>query len=343
MADKKAMSRALGAAFPQPPSRAAREVRRVVRNWRNRAQGPQFFAQAVHINNPITWRCSEQRRPSERVGNKNAEGGGGSGGGSVLVLPRDNHYNAETLHGRQRPREKICRGGTSEGKRKTRTVLVHALHQVKRWCREGREEVVIVPLEALNTLDLLKKGTSQLAQRARAASRILEAQRDDAFVPWDRIAQTTPDQRPLPRWVRRTVCCARWEVESTSTATAAAAAHATGTLVAHWAARAGLAVRRVAPSVPNPNSSAGGGNNKRGGGPSARPSSIGKVGGGSFTSSKGSLVERPAAALAMEGKLAVMEGKGTLALGKDIGRGAAGPRAGVVRVLARGERLDAGA
>jgi hypothetical protein len=45
----------------------------------------------------------------------------------------------------------------------------------------------------------------------------------------------------------------------------------------------------------------------------------------------------------MEGKLAVMEGKGTLALGKDIGRGAAGPRAGVVRVLARGERLDAGA
>ncbi|KAG1869152.1 hypothetical protein C8R48DRAFT_597977, partial [Suillus tomentosus] len=79
------------------------------------------------------------------------------------------------------------------------SVLVHALHQVKKWCRDGRDEIVIVPLVALNTLDLLKKGTSPLAQRARSASRILEAQvginprirhgvqRDDAFVPWDRI------------------------------------------------------------------------------------------------------------------------------------------------------------
>ena len=29
------------------------------------------------------------------------------------------------------------------------SVLVHALHQVKRWCRDGREEVVIVPLEGM--------------------------------------------------------------------------------------------------------------------------------------------------------------------------------------------------
>ncbi|KAJ3494832.1 hypothetical protein NLJ89_g10728 [Agrocybe chaxingu] len=78
------------------------------------------------------------------------------------------------------------------------SVLIHALYQVKKWCRDGREEIVIVPLEALNTLDLLKKGTSSLAQKARAASRILEAQvgtnprirvqRDDAFVLWDKIA-----------------------------------------------------------------------------------------------------------------------------------------------------------
>lgn len=27
------------------------------------------------------------------------------------------------------------------------SVLVHALHQVKKWCRDGRAEVVIVPLE----------------------------------------------------------------------------------------------------------------------------------------------------------------------------------------------------
>lgn len=79
---------------------------------------------------------------------------------------------------------------------------------------------------ALNTLDLLKKGTSTLAQRARAASRILEAQvgtnprirvqQDDAFVLWDSIFQDlAPSVNPAgsPEWVRRTICCARWEVE----------------------------------------------------------------------------------------------------------------------------------
>ncbi|KAH7925741.1 hypothetical protein BV22DRAFT_1104772 [Leucogyrophana mollusca] len=117
------------------------------------------------------------------------------------------------------------------------SVLVHAVHHVKKWCREGREEIVVVPLEALNTLDLLKKGTSPLAQRARAASRILEAQvgtnprirvqRDDAFVPWDRIDfkdAPSDDERDKaisslhlsssPEWVRRMICCARWEVDN---------------------------------------------------------------------------------------------------------------------------------
>ena len=85
---------------------------------------------------------------------------------------------------------------------------------------------------ALNTLDLLKKGTTALAQRARAASRILEAQvgtnprirvqRDDAFVLWDDIPFQDQPSSPAvaaggsPEWVRRTICCARWEVEHAS-------------------------------------------------------------------------------------------------------------------------------
>ncbi len=83
-------------------------------------------------------------------------------------------------------------------------------------------------LTALNTLDLLKKGTSSIAQKARAASRILEAQvgtnprirvqRDDAFVLWDKIAFTDGDDAAkqaasCPEWVRRIICCAQWETE----------------------------------------------------------------------------------------------------------------------------------
>ncbi|KAF8581158.1 hypothetical protein K439DRAFT_1662417 [Ramaria rubella] len=122
------------------------------------------------------------------------------------------------------------------------SVLVHALGQLKKWCRDGRKEVVLIPLEALNTLDLLKKGSTPLAQRARAASRILESQvgtnprirvqRDDAFVLWGEIpfqnlmsdefpalgnnklgsGHIPSGMAPPPEWLRRTICCARWEM-----------------------------------------------------------------------------------------------------------------------------------
>lgn len=83
---------------------------------------------------------------------------------------------------------------------------------------------------ALNTLDLLKKGTTPLAQKARAASRILEAQvgtnprirvqRDDAFVLWDKITfGDSSDAAPAtaPEWLRRTICCAKWEADNANT------------------------------------------------------------------------------------------------------------------------------
>ena len=120
------------------------------------------------------------------------------------------------------------------------SVLIHALGQLKKWSRDGREEIIIVPLEGewqtcllfpkfdslsvLNTLDLLKKGTSPLSQRARAASRVLEAQvgtnprirvqQDDGFVSWEAISFNTNAPNPLmgsPEWLRRTICCACWE------------------------------------------------------------------------------------------------------------------------------------
>lgn len=95
---------------------------------------------------------------------------------------------------------------------------------------------------ALNTLDLLKKGSSVLAQRARAASRILEqqvgsnprikVQQDDAFVFWDEISfalesaateseETNADSQAgqvTPEWLRRTISCARWELENATKA-----------------------------------------------------------------------------------------------------------------------------
>ncbi|KAF8603398.1 hypothetical protein BDV93DRAFT_606950 [Ceratobasidium sp. AG-I] len=116
------------------------------------------------------------------------------------------------------------------------SVLIHALGAVQRWCRNGRTQVVI-PLEALNTLDVLKSGTSHIAARSRAASRLLEeevgvnprirVQGDDAFIPWDTLAAKSasgvgsvpnqPDARwkvegaGAPEWMKRMLCCAKWE------------------------------------------------------------------------------------------------------------------------------------
>ncbi|KAF9650453.1 hypothetical protein BDM02DRAFT_3154903 [Thelephora ganbajun] len=129
------------------------------------------------------------------------------------------------------------------------SVLIHALGQLKKWSRDNREEIIIVPLEVLNTLDLLKKGTSPLSQRARAASRVLEAQvgtnprirvqQDDAFVSWEAISFSTNAPNPLmgsPEWLRRTICCACWEagrpaVQATSPDTGGESRNANSKLV----------------------------------------------------------------------------------------------------------------
>ncbi|KDQ22604.1 hypothetical protein PLEOSDRAFT_1114632 [Pleurotus ostreatus PC15] len=280
------------------------------------------------------------------------------------------------------------------------SVLVHALSQVKKWCRDGRQEVVIVPLEVLNTLDLLKKGTTSLAVRARAASRLLEAQvgvnprirvqQDDAYVLWDQIKfRDEPDvvdkaMMGSPEWIRRTICCARWEADEVLKKTkstepkialavittaphlsptspagklpdgatlapvpiplAQASKHelrVAGSLVAYWGQRSGLDVLEVKSedasedeprhgnrNSASPNIFVGGGGFRGGPGPKrgagngptrGRRMSLGRDRDGGDNG--GGLVERPPAVKAMMEMVAQ-------------------PNSKVVRVLARGEKLE---
>ncbi|KAJ7641288.1 hypothetical protein FB45DRAFT_899863 [Roridomyces roridus] len=378
MSDKKAMSRALGAAF------LSHQVEQLEKsaasgNWRSRTPNPQ----------PAS--------PKRGAANH----GHGGGGTTTIVAaakpaPRKKQAGVLVIPSRDNPapRRSMEDDKDADVVVVDASVLVHALYQVKKWCRDGRSEIVIVPLEALNTLDLLKKGTSVVAQRARAASRILEAQvgtnprirvqQDDAFVPWDTITFSGSEPSPgavtpgptdgpapapaaplpvesAPEWVRRTVCCARWEAENVdspadndkpqprivcfatvaSTPTPASATdgpankhepRATGTLVRHWAARAGVKVLPVAPSTGRNQDTNGNGTPTQGTTPidiqpprrpraGTGPKRGGGGGGGFMAGKSGSLVERPAAALAMEAP--------------------GSPR--IVRVLARGEKLDAAA
>lgn len=216
----------------------------------------------------------------------------------------------------------------------------------------------------------MKKGSSSLAQRARAASRILEAQvgtnprirvqRDDAFVPWDK-ATDDPESKNCPEWVRRVLCCAQWEVDrvqeesknssikhpkivlavlSTAPSTSPQletmkladsdkslnpvplpAPHpshvkqeprSSGTIVASWAAKLGLEVLPVEPTMPGRGAIDEDDRPKRAHAPMGR----GRKG----SSASSSMVERPPAVMAMM-EIVAQPSK-------------------TVRLLARGEKLE---
>ncbi|KAI0631776.1 hypothetical protein C8Q77DRAFT_1061298 [Trametes polyzona] len=204
--NKLAMSRALGAAFLNHQVEQLEKSVHTGGNWRGR-------------RSPDNWRGDAKRTtsgPGSKTIRKRNESGGGGEEGVRGESQREDRRSEDSGRG----------GKDADVVVVDASVLVHGLYHIKKWCRDGREEVIIVPLEALNTLDLLKKGTTVLAQRARAASRILEAQvgtnprirvqQDDAFVPWDSIPfddQSGTTLNTSPEWVRRTICCARWEVE----------------------------------------------------------------------------------------------------------------------------------
>ncbi|KAF8556650.1 hypothetical protein OG21DRAFT_1506241 [Imleria badia] len=227
------MSRALGAAFlSHQVEQLEKSVTRgpASGNWRDRRQ-PQADLGLAHPNpNRRSTTITHGAKPRPAPGQKQAK---------KDYTDRERDQPEQRHREKEKPRKSSDSGADKDADLVIvdASVLVHALYHVKKWCRDGREEIVIVPLEALNTLDLLKKGTSSLAQRARAASRILEAQvgtnprirvqRDDAFVPWDQIGFTDPaadddkEKSPSqtlhlsgsPEWVRRMICCARWEVD----------------------------------------------------------------------------------------------------------------------------------
>ncbi|KAJ6511207.1 hypothetical protein C8R45DRAFT_402935, partial [Mycena sanguinolenta] len=314
MADKKAMSRALGAAFlNHQVEQLEKSAANANVNWRTRSQPP-ASPNPKRVNHGGQGKRSSQQQQQPRNTGSNANSNGQR---RSFDDPKTSEKEGKILS------EKDADIVVVDA-----SVLIHALPAVRAWAHPSRTEVLIVPLEALNTLDLLKKGTSALAQRARAASRVLEAQvgvnervrvqRDEAFVLWDAIKFETPaattvgkegvaattavgevtaalpdDRDAAPEWVRRTVCCARWEVDNAATSTTASTTasspaspatpsvilavlappssasdarplsagdaaqskhepRASGTLVAHWAARAGVVAKRIPAAAPNP-------------------------------------------------------------------------------------------
>jgi len=135
--NKLAMSRALGAAFL---SHQVEQLEKSVSAPRNH-----------NSNSNDNWR--DRQRPHPQPSNDSKRGQLPIGGIRITTTqPHQQHQHQQ----KERPATAKRRG--SEDTKKTSTkeadvivvdasVLVNALGQVKKWCRDGQEEIIIVPLE----------------------------------------------------------------------------------------------------------------------------------------------------------------------------------------------------
>ncbi len=124
--NKLAMSRALGAAFLNHQVEQLEKSVHTGGNWRGR-------------RSPETWRGETKRTVS---------------GPGPKIMRRRNDDGEDRARAES---ETAVREDRRSEERKVQkdadvvvvdaTVLVHGLYHIKKWCREGREEVVIIPLE----------------------------------------------------------------------------------------------------------------------------------------------------------------------------------------------------
>jgi hypothetical protein len=139
--NKLAMSRALGAAF------LSHQVEQLEKS---------VAAPRIHNgNNSGNWR--DRQRPHHQPPNDSKRGQLPIGG--IRFTTTATHPHQQHQH-QQRERSAPARKrGAEDAKKKgakeadvivvDASVLVNALGQVKKWCREGQEEIIIVPLEGM--------------------------------------------------------------------------------------------------------------------------------------------------------------------------------------------------
>ena len=145
--NKLAMSRALGAAFlSHQVEQLEKSVTRgpASGNWRDRRQ-PQADLGAHHNPNRRSTIATHGAKPRPASGQKQ---------------PKKEYTDRERDQPEQRHREKEkpTKMSASVADKDAdlvivdASVLVHALYQVKKWCRDGREEIIIIPLEGQSSL-----------------------------------------------------------------------------------------------------------------------------------------------------------------------------------------------
>jgi hypothetical protein len=158
------MSRALGAAFL---NHQVEQLEKTVSNgaasgnWRSRRQHgpPHNIYSQVAPNSKQSKHTSPSPSAAMEISKRDREFPALSGRPHVRGARSHHPQDSTYVNGKRRP-------SASEEKEKEKpkergrdadvvvvdaSVLVHALYQVKKWCREGREEIIIIPLEGTDS------------------------------------------------------------------------------------------------------------------------------------------------------------------------------------------------
>ena len=131
------MSKALGAAFL---NHQVEQLEKSVRNgsgseWRGRRNGPpstDTYSRTTNSTNARNAWSTPTPKPPPKILTKNPEGPNGN----VLDFKK----------------------GRSEAEKEAdvvivdASVLIHNIPQVKKWCRDGRDEIIIIPLEGMSAI-----------------------------------------------------------------------------------------------------------------------------------------------------------------------------------------------
>lgn len=149
--NKMAMSRALGAAFL---NHQVEQLEKTVSsngpasgNWRERKYNNNHHGPAHS--------APSKRGPNSAGGNVAHRKKGSGESRDRMTLPSQEKPNRDrqveevsSFHaGRRNSEEDDRKGKDADVIVVDASVLLHALYKVKRWCRDGRQEVLIVPLE----------------------------------------------------------------------------------------------------------------------------------------------------------------------------------------------------
>ena len=147
-ANKLAMSKALGAAFlNHQVEQLEKSVNGTSRqeNWRDR-----------RYRGPPPERAGTNNRRPQNGGGQNVAAQRPPRKGSVAEYTGSNVFGEDRDRSRQEKDADVVVVDAS--------VLVHALPAVKKWCRDGRQEVVIVPLEGAPPTASLRRLNYSLTQ-----------------------------------------------------------------------------------------------------------------------------------------------------------------------------------